>query len=192
MAFCSKCGKRLEADDKFCQVCGTKTKFSGSPENRSDKPKKRIGLSILIGLGLGVVILILFAVFIGRSGSVQSENTAKSETQLTIEQEYLGFSKGTWSFTYSCNRQGNYLKCDGVVMSIRDEDNFETIPAGLHMYCYDKSRSCLINSDSQTIRTLRKGESQPYTLSCNVYSNNYVGIKLVLGDIKNTPTLSNC
>lgn len=73
--FCSKCGKELEADEKFCKNCGTAT---GNKEfvnennifNQVQKPnKKKSGCLIVIIIGFIIGFIIAVAIAISSIGN---------------------------------------------------------------------------------------------------------------------------
>ena len=87
---CSKCGKKILANAKYCTDCGTKVEYPESKQTVSQgpapitKPAKR-GKGILLGVAIGcttVVFLILLLIgIVGTGGSVNTYDIAENVTQ---------------------------------------------------------------------------------------------------------------
>ncbi len=60
---CTKCGKEIDNDSKFCDGCGETVVAAVTPE---EKPKKKKPLGIIIGcVALAVVAVVLMIIFLG-------------------------------------------------------------------------------------------------------------------------------
>ena len=66
MKFCSKCGGKLEPDDKFCQKCGFKTKFMKETKNilESKKDKNLMGLPKRVSKKTAWIVFIVMGILI--------------------------------------------------------------------------------------------------------------------------------
>ena len=125
--FCSKCGKELAEDAKFCPNCAapvgqepqpeTAPSTSGTPSPSSPKPqtvivKKRPGCFTRIAQGFGILIVIgLISSFIngfggGDTDSTSSDNSTNNEADLDIEwpslNEIAGGSAEDLTFPDAC------------------------------------------------------------------------------------------
>lgn len=94
---CSKCGKKILANAKYCTDCGTKVEYPESRQTVSQgpapitKPAKR-GKGILLGVAIGcatVVFLILLLIgIVGTGGSVNTYDIAENVTQWCANSGY--------------------------------------------------------------------------------------------------------
>ena len=94
---CSKCGKKILANAKYCTDCGTKVEYPESRQTVSQgpapitKPAKR-GKGILLGVAIGcatVVFLILLLIgIVGTGGSVNIYDIAENVTQWCANSGY--------------------------------------------------------------------------------------------------------
>ena len=94
---CSKCGKKILANAKYCTDCGTKVEYPESKQTVSQgpapitKPAKR-GKGILLGVAIGcttVVFLILLLIgIVGTGGSVNTYDIAENVTQWCANSGY--------------------------------------------------------------------------------------------------------
>ena len=94
---CSKCGKKILANAKYCTDCGTKVEYPESKPTVSQgptpitKPAKR-GKGILLGVAIGcatVVFLILLLIgIVGTGGSVNTYDIAENVTQWCANSGY--------------------------------------------------------------------------------------------------------
>ena len=94
---CSKCGKKILANAKYCTDCGTKVEYPESKQTVSQGPtpitkpaKRRKG--ILLGVAIGcatVVFLILLLIgIVGTGGSVNIYDIAENVTQWCANSGY--------------------------------------------------------------------------------------------------------
>ena len=94
---CSKCGKKILANAKYCTDCGTKVEYPESKQTVSQGPtpitkpaKRRKG--ILLGVAIGcatVVFLILLLIgIVGTGGSVNTYDIAENVTQWCANSGY--------------------------------------------------------------------------------------------------------
>lgn len=87
--FCSKCGKELEADEKFCKNCGTAT---GNKEfvnennisNQIQKPKKKKSGCLIVII---ICFVIGFIIAIASIGNSLEENGTENKTDINTEEQ---------------------------------------------------------------------------------------------------------
>lgn len=100
MSYCSKCGKEIATDAKFCQGCGTiVVKAKGDVENTAPRPieSKKTIFSIWIVVGLVVAGIMSFLMFSGgfsggqsssSSSQYQTPNCANVQVPYDAQEEY--------------------------------------------------------------------------------------------------------
>lgn len=179
--FCSKCGKEVEAGQKFCPYCGSPMISVKSPTKKADangkrKKKKKLPLVLAI-IGILVVILILGVVIFGNGSDVEISDYLNMD-----EDEFLqktGYKKSKYDY-YPSRDIPIYSVYDGKVSyvglseSITEDDNYADL--------------CILGLkpgmklESEKISGYRKLDSKDYSV---VYTNDDENCILAIGFDKN-------
>lgn len=180
--FCSKCGKEVEAGQKFCPYCGSpmisvegSTKKAETTGKR--KKKKKLPL-VLTVVGILVVILILGVVIFENGSDIEISDYLNMDEDEFLEK--TGYKKSKYDY-YPSRDIPIYAVDDGKVSyvglseNITEDDNYADL--------------CILGLkpgmklESEKISGYRKLDSKDYSV---VYTNNDEDCILTIGFDKNS------
>ncbi len=156
MKYCSKCGKKMEKEQKFCPNCGAES----SEKNKDQKKKKSVGKIVLLSIVAFFSTCFLILIITSAIASDDANTDFSQYQELNPQDLHRDFINNEISAEEKY--RGNQYRFTGTIYSIEQflTDNYIEI-----RYPYDDDNSKVIELDayfkynSEEIKSLNKDDT---------------------------------